>query len=272
MNIGEALKLGADRVGDRDAILLLSHLINQPIEYIRLYGDKAFEQQDDYQKGLSRIETGEPLQYIMGNWDFMGQTFEVDGRVLIPRQETELLVEEALAFIQTCNQPVKLLDLCTGSGCIAISIATIAKDVGIKIDITAVDISPDALNLARKNDRTKSVNFIESDLFTNIPPTEFDIIISNPPYIPTLEIQTLSPTVRDHEPHLALDGGADGMDIYRKIVPQSINYLRNGGALYLELGSKEVKKILESSNFENINLLNDYAGLPRILYGVKSNV
>ena len=266
MTVAEALKKGSKEVGQRNTNLLLNHITGKNI---LLYPNENIDGKL-FNELLNRCKTGEPLQYIIGNWDFMGFCFKTDKRALIPRPETELLVEDAFEFLKArYGKPVKILDLCTGTGCIAISLAYLCLEAKIEADITAADISPEALELAKINDSLSKISFIQSDLFTNIHETKFDLIISNPPYIPTAEIFTLQPTVKDYEPHLALDGGQDGMDIYRKIIPQSLNYLKDGGALYLELGPADVAGILDESNFKNITIKNDYAGLPRVLYGVK---
>jgi release factor glutamine methyltransferase len=203
----------------------------------------------------------------------MGLPFITDRRALIPRPETELLVEEAFAFIKRIcggEKIVRVLDVCTGSGCIAIAIACLTDEF---VHITATDISPDALSLARENAEKnflspERINFIETNLLDGID-GEFDVIISNPPYILSGDMAALAPTVRDYEPHLALDGGADGLDFYRRLIPQSKNALCKGGALFLEIGPPETMDLMFEAGFENINLIRDYAELERILTGEK---
>ena len=270
MTIGESLQYGIKIIGQRDTILLLSHITGRPSAYILLHQNEYLPNANLFMEYVTRRKQGEPLQYIIQQWDFMGQTFRTDSRALIPRPETELLVEEAMAFLSQWEQslPLSILDLCTGSGCIAISLASSGN-----YNITAADISPEALTLAKENAKKneKKISFIESNLFSNITGT-FDLIISNPPYITTAEMDGLSETVLNYEPHIALHGGTDGMDIYRQLIPQSLNYLNTGGALFLEIGPPEVKDIMQETGFKNIQLKNDYAGHPRILSGICQTV
>lgn len=202
-----------------------------------------------------------PLQYIIGKREFMGLDFLVNQHVLIPRQETELLVEEVLKYSDNCT----VLDLCTGSGCIAISIAKFAKNV--KID--AVDISEKALEVADKNVKNNnvSVELIKSDLFEKID-KKYDIIVSNPPYIATQEIDKLEPEVRVYEPMLALDGQEDGLYFYKKIIEQAGQYLKQKGRLFFEIGydqGESVSEILQDAGFYDIKVMNDLSGCNRMI-------
>jgi release factor glutamine methyltransferase len=212
-----------------------------------------------------------PVAYIIGEWDFMGLTLKTDKRALIPRPETELLVEEVFYFLNNINKTdVKILDLCTGSGCIAIALACLTEDC---IKITAVDISADALELAKENAEKYGlgddrITFIQSDLLENVS-DKFDIIVSNPPYILSCDMPSLSNSVRDYEPHLALDGGTDGLDFYRRLIPESMNTIKESGALFLEIGPVEVMNLMVETGFERINLIRDYAELERIVTGEK---
>lgn len=265
MTINDALQHSTPLIGQRDTTLLLCHLTGSNTAHILLHGDKPLQNYEQFLAYVNRRIQGEPLQYIIGQWDFMGRTFKTDSRALIPRPETELLVEEALKFLAQIpnSDSINVLDLCTGSGCIAASIAAAGN-----YRVTAADISSDALSLARENSAGFDINFVQSDLFSNIHGL-FDIIISNPPYISTCEMDTLSQTVLNYEPHLALHGGHGGMDIYRQLVPQSLNFLKPGGALLLEIGPEQVQDIMINCGFTNVKLKKDYAGLPRIAYGVK---
>lgn len=202
-----------------------------------------------------------PIQYITGSQEFMGMDFIVSSDVLIPRQDTELLVEEVLAV---CKGK-KVLDMCTGSGCIIISLAKLSK----LIKATGADISDGALSIAKKNSikLEAKVEFIKSDLFEQI--TErFDVIVSNPPYIPTKDIETLMPEVRKHEPTNALDGSEDGLLFYRRIAAEAASYLTKGGYLFLEIGfnqGNEVREILQKEGFTHIDIKKDLSGKDRIV-------
>lgn len=208
-----------------------------------------------------------PLQHLIGTTEFMGLSFCVNEHVLIPRQETELLVEEVL---KVCNGRT-VLDMCTGSGCIIISLATLGN---VK-EAYAVDLSNEALAVASKNATLHNANitFIQSDMFKDIKNnnninTKFDIIVSNPPYIKTEDIKDLMQEVKEYEPYMALDGDADGLKFYRIIANEAGNYLNEGGYLFLEIGynqGEDVKQLLSERNFTNIKLLKDYAGLDRII-------
>jgi len=260
MTIREAIIYGTDNIGSRDAMLLLRHITGQISAYIMLHEDTPLINSAEFLSYVDRCKQGEPLQYIIGEWDFMGQTLQTDSRALIPRPETELLVEEALKFLKP---GMTVLDLCTGSGCIAAAIARAGE-----CSVTAADISADALVLAKENGKGLGIHFIQSDLFSEIHGL-FDIIISNPPYVTSAEMDMLSCTVANYEPHLALHGGEDGMDIYRKLIPESLKFLKPGGVLFLEIGPAAVKDIMIESGFKNVCMKQDYAGLNRIVYGVK---
>lgn len=207
-----------------------------------------------------RVKNGEPLDYALGESEFYGYKFIVNGNVLIPRPETELLVEQALRLI---NENDKVLDLCTGSGCIAI---TIAKEKNIKT--YASDISSDCLNVAQKNaiQNEVEVEFILSNLFENIE-EKFDIIVSNPPYIRSKDIQTLDNSVKNYEPKIALDGGESGFDIYDKILATLDKCLVEGGTILFECGydqSTELKSKCEQC-FNNVDIIKDYNNIDRII-------
>ncbi len=187
--------------------------------------------------------TGRPLWYIVGDTDFCGYKIKVDERVLIPRPETEELVMLAVGAAEEGNS---ILDLCTGSGAIAIAAYNELKKAGRKVRMTAVDISEDALELAKENAELNGADvlFVQSDLFSRIR-GRFDVIVSNPPYIPSAEIQTLQKEVKDFEPRLALDGGADGLDVYRKIAEEAPKYLTRGGTLIMEVGAGQAAEVVK---------------------------
>lgn len=205
-----------------------------------------------------------PLQYITGKAYFMGLEFKVTPAVLIPRFDTEVLVEEALKYI---NCDSKVLDMCTGSGCIAISLAVLGKCA-----VTAVDISPEALEIARSNashNKTDNIDFIQSDMFQNVTES-FDVIVSNPPYIPTKDVMELMPEVLEHEPKLALDGHKDGLFFYEILAERAGEFLNPDGMLIMEIGynqAEDVMALLAKNNFTDIRVIKDLAGLDRVVCG-----
>ncbi len=208
-------------------------------------------------KGIFKIAdermTGRPLWYIIGDTDFCGYTIKVDERVLIPRPETE---EMAVMVANALEDGYSVLDLCTGSGAIAIAIAKEAEKQGKKVKVTAVDISEEALALAKENAQANEADvlFIQSDLFTRLR-GRFDVIVSNPPYIPSAEIDTLQREVKSFEPRLALDGGADGLDIYRRIAQDAFKYLNRNGSMIMEVGkgqAQAVAKMFKGSSYSII--------------------
>lgn len=205
-----------------------------------------------------------PLQYITGEQEFMGFPFYVNQNVLIPRQDTEVLVEEVLKL---CQPKMRLLDVCTGSGCIAISLQKLAR----KATVHALDISDAALCVAKKNAERNdaTVTWIQSDLFENIH-DRFDIIVSNPPYIKTEVIKTLMQEVKEHEPVLALDGKEDGLFFYKKIIRESKSHLNSGGFLCFEIGydqGSEVRNLMEVQGFSEVRVIKDLTGLDRVVIG-----
>ena len=208
---------------------------------------------------------GRPLWYCVGDTDFYGYTIKVDERVLIPRPETEILVEQALKHISNKSS---VLDLCTGSGAIAIAVK---KQSDAKV--TAIDVSNEALTLAKENAilNQAEIEFIESDLFSKLDAnqTKFDVIISNPPYIKSSDILTLQNEVKNYEPTLALDGGEDGLIFYRIIAKKASDFLSDGGVILLECGigqAQEVSKMFEG--FKTVEIIKDYENIDRIVKAV----
>lgn len=208
-----------------------------------------------------------PLQHLVGTQEFMGLTFKVNENVLIPRQDTELLVENVADCLGNGKRTV--LDMCTGSGCIAVSIDRLSKDS----KVTAVDISEKALEVAQENNRFNNANvtFIQSDLFTNVT-GRYDIIVSNPPYIRTDEIPKLMEEVKSHEPVMALDGMEDGLYFYKKICNEASDYLNDNGKIFFEIGydqGDDVSEILRKNRFCNIEVLKDLSGNDRVVIARK---
>lgn len=256
---------------DLDARLLLEYVCGTSRSDLLAHGDRevAPEEQRLYEQLTAGRRERIPLQHLTGLQDFMGLEFIVNEHVLIPRQDTEILVEEVL---KNLHDGMRVLDMCTGSGCILISLLHYSNDcTGV-----GADISIEALQVAEKNKikllETGGAVFLQSDLFENVEGL-FDVIVSNPPYIPGNEIETLMPEVRDHEPRLALDGAGDGLFFYRRIVAESTGYLSGGGMLFFEIGydqAEAVSRLMEEAGFLEINIVKDYAGLDRVVYGTKS--
>ena len=267
-----------------DARLLLEGICHTGRTDLLVHGDRELteEQLAEYEKQIEKRSCRIPLQHIQGVTEFMGLTFRVNENVLCPRQDTEVLVEEVL---RNLHDGMRILDMCTGSGCILLSLLHYSNDcVGV-----GVDLSEEALAVARENQELMesqelkdsqelmgdfelckpNISWIHSDLFDQVS-GKYEIIVSNPPYIPTKVVDTLMPEVRDHEPHMALDGMLDGLFFYRKIVDQSVDYLPGGGMLFFEIGcdqAEEVSRMMEEKGFCDVHVVKDFAGLDRVVYG-----
>lgn len=264
----ETLKEAGFNEAESDARLLLEYIAGINRNDLILNGNEEVDEalftklKEAVEKRLTHI----PVQQITGYQNFMGLEFAVNENVLIPRQDTECLVEEVLKL---GFSGADILDMCTGSGCILLSILKYSHD----FKGTGVDISPKALEVAEKNSRDLGIEarFIESNLFEKLSADEkFDIIVSNPPYIKSDVIPTLMEEVRCFEPMIALDGEADGLSFYRKIIEMAPQYLRCGGKLYFEIGydqGREVSELMKAAGFEDINVVKDLAGLDRVVYG-----
>lgn len=300
------------------AKILLSYVLNIDKAYFMIHENEEVDSEKEkiYNIYLEDIIKGKPVQYITNKQEFMGLTFYVDENVLIPQPDTEILVEETIKEINRMiekiqqnkskddlkqskieeqqyddTSTIRILDLCTGSGAIAISIATYLntllknKDINIyhrietqnvkdlKFKIYATDISEKALEVAKKNAKMNQVeiHFIQSDMFQNMEEykkEKFDIIVSNPPYIETNTIETLSPEVQ-YEPHLALDGGEDGLKFYRMIAQKGKNYVKENGRILLEIGYNQQQSVVqllkENNQYSNIKCIQDLAGNDRII-------
>lgn len=230
--------------------------------------EMEFVQWDLYQELIMKRSQRIPLQHITGVQEFMGYIFKVNEEVLIPRQDTETLVEKSLEQIE---DGMKILDMCTGSGCIIISTVLMAGLKGMNITGTGVDISRKALDVAIENDvaNHSDCHFLESDLFTNVT-GKYHMIISNPPYIPTADIRVLEEEVKLHDPMLALDGMEDGLAFYRQIVKESVKYLEPKGQLLFEIGydqGQALEELMEEAGFKNISIIKDLSGLDRVVMG-----
>lgn len=225
-------------------------------------------------RGLRRVAAGEPIQYVLGEWDFRDLTFKVDKRALIPRPETELLVDLVLKSkqIRSLDKPL-VVDVGTGTGCIILSIASALKS-GVFVGI---DISEDALTLARENAEltklSERVLFAHSDGCGEFDPGSVDVLVSNPPYIPSQVVDTLEPKILEHEPRLALDGGTDGLNCYRNLIFDAVMVVKPGGAVFFEIGDEQgapVSALLEEFGFTEVEIKQDYAGKDRFAIGVQS--
>lgn len=257
MQIKEAMRKGMIKLKTNDvkepnlkARLLMQYILNRPREYILVHDDKqlTLRQNVDYFKLIKKLIEGVPLQHITHQQEFMKLMFYVDENVLIPRPDTEILVEEVIKLAKNINAK-KILDLCTGSGAIAVSLAKYIEGS----QITATDISRKALSIAKLNATNNNVEdkitFVSSDLFQNISEEKYDIIVSNPPYIKRKVIKTLDEEVK-REPIIALDGGNDGLDFYKKIIGNAYQYLKYKGYLCLEIGYDQKDEVIDLINKE----------------------
>ena len=230
------------------AKMILQHTLKKSRDYLLIYDSKEVTkiQRDEYIKDIKRLIMGEPLQYITGMQEFMKLKFLVTKDVLIPQPDTEILTQEVMEILSKIQNPV-ILDMCTGSGAIAIAIAKYVQNV----KIYAVDISKKALEIAKENAKlngvANNIEFIESDLFEKLKEKKFDVIVSNPPYIPTNDIKKLPKDVQN-EPKIALDGGKDGLDFYRRIAKDGYNFLKRQGYICLEIGYDQKNDVLKIIN------------------------
>ncbi|SCP96073.1 peptide chain release factor N(5)-glutamine methyltransferase [Anaerobium acetethylicum] len=273
MTIEETLKYGREQLnkaavenGDLDAWLLLAHVLKIDRNYYFLHGKDSMGDGEfgEYERLIAERSKRIPLQYLTGEQEFMGLLFKVNPEVLIPRQDTEILVEEALKRLE---HGMSVLDMCTGSGCILISLLHYRK--GIRG--TGSDISKGAIRTAEENARNCGVDveFCLSDLFDHVS-GKFDMIVSNPPYIRSDVIPTLMEEVRSHEPMSALDGFEDGLYFYRRIIDEGREYLNPGGWIYFEIGhdqGRDVMELFENMGYRDIQTVKDLAGLDRVVYG-----
>lgn len=250
-----------------DARLLLEYVCHTNRNELLVHRDEERSKLEEefYHMVIEKRTSRIPLQYITGEQEFMGLTFAVNEHTLIPRQDTEVLVEEGMRHL---HDGMRILDMCTGSGCILLSLLKYSNECqGL-----GIDISEQALKVAEKNAEKLGISgasFVQSDLFEKVE-GRFDMIVSNPPYIATKVIETLMPEVREHEPIQALDGMEDGLFFYRKIVEQAVKHLNNGGRLFFEIGydqGEAVQKLMQDAGFQEVKIVKDYAGLDRVVKG-----
>jgi release factor glutamine methyltransferase len=254
---------------------LTAHVLGcKPLEIY--FKELSAAQEEHLEILIDRAELGEPIQYIIGQVDFRGLEIHCDRRALIPRAETELIVEEVLKAVSSFEFQVsdflRIADVCTGTGCIGLALAHELPSA----QVTAIDISPDALALAKENAQrlglAERFQGLENNLLDGIDEASLDVVVSNPPYIFSKVWKNLDPCVRDFEPQLALDGGEDGMDLIVPLVEQAARVLKPGGGLFVEIGydqGEAVFQCLEKSGFQNVCIIKDYAGLDRIVCGTR---
>lgn len=273
MNYTEAFLMGMQKLKEAeigeaqlDARLLLEEVCGTDHNTLLCHGDREVSEaeEEQYRKALEQRAVHVPLQHLLGYQDFMGLRFQVNEHVLIPRQDTEILVEEAMRYL---HDGMRILDLCTGSGCILLSLLHYSNDC----EGVGVDISQEALRVAAQNAELLGIkaDFLKSDLYEKVT-GKFDLLVSNPPYIERKVIPTLMEEVREYDPYIALDGGEDGLDFYRRIIGGAQDYLKRGGQILMEIGSgqaKAVSELLREAGFKEIDVCRDFAGLDRVVSG-----
>ncbi|QQY79195.1 release factor glutamine methyltransferase [Keratinibaculum paraultunense] len=286
MDINSLLKKGVNIIGEMEygnphleAVLVLAKLLKVDKVYIYIHGEKEVEPEieQEFIKLMEKRATGYPIQYILNEKEFMGLDFYIEEGVLIPRPDTEILVEYLLTFIDEKydKRPINLLDLGFGSGAIALSVAYYRKNVNVYgVDVGDIPMKVACINKDRFN--LNNVKLYKGDLFHGIEGLgmegKFHIIASNPPYISDEEIKKLQREVKEYEPIEALSGGEDGLDYFRKIIPKSKDYLCPQGLLILEIGynqEKAVKDMFVKEEFKDIEILKDLQGLDRVVLGTK---
>lgn len=260
-----------------DGILILSKLLNVDKSYIYTYGEKEVskEVENKFIYLMEKRTKGYPIQYILNEREFMGLKFYLEDGVLVPRPDTEILVEYVIDYINRRYKGINIraLDIGIGSGAISLSVANYCKDVEVYgIDIEDIPIK--VANINKEKFNLDNVSFYKGDLFQALEGLDlkFHIIMSNPPYIASEKIEGLHTTVKDFEPRVALDGGVDGLDFYRRITVESKRYLKDNGLLIYEIGfdqGEEVYDILVKEGFSNVSILKDLQGLDRVVLGIK---
>ena len=254
-----------------DARLLLEAVCGTDRNDLLVHGEQpvAPEAEEKYLNWIRQRAEHIPLQQLTGEQGFMGLTFNVNEHVLIPRQDTEILVEEVLKEL---HDGMRVLDMCTGSGCILLSLLHYSNDC----EGLGVDLSAEALEVAGRNvlkvltpEKAEHAHFLQSDLFEKVE-GKFEIIVSNPPYIASAEVEKLMPEVRDHEPRMALDGTEDGLYFYRRIIEEAGKHLVSSGMLFFEIGydqGQAVSELMRTEGYCEVQVVQDYAGLDRVVFG-----
>lgn len=268
-----------------DARLLLEYVCGTDRNTLLAHGDRPVSEEEccRFRELIGKRADHVPLQHLTGEQEFMGLTFLVNDNVLVPRQDTEVLVEEVMKQL---HDGMRILDMCTGSGCILLSLLHYSNScAGVGVDLSAEALAVAKENYGRLREERPEMNacFLEGNLFEAFADgrmfgtekaaasgEKFDIIVSNPPYIETDVIGTLMPEVREHEPRMALDGGTDGLVFYRRIAKEAGNFLTGGGQLFFEIGcgqAESVRTIMEAAGFDEVQVAKDFAGLDRVVYG-----
>lgn len=254
-----------------DARLLLEAVCGTDRNDLLVHGEQPVspEAEEKYLNWIRQRAEHIPLQQLTGEQDFMGLTFSVNEHVLIPRQDTEILVEEVLKEL---HDGMRVLDMCTGSGCILLSLLHYSNDC----EGLGVDLSAEALEVAGRNvlkvltpEKAEHAHFLQSDLFEKVE-GKFEIIVSNPPYIASAEVEKLMPEVRNHEPRMALDGTEDGLFFYRRIIEEAGKHLVSSGMLFFEIGydqGQAVSELMRTEGYCDVQVVQDYAGLDRVVLG-----
>lgn len=289
MTLEQAYKSGKEylinaKISDAeiDAWYLIEHLTGYNRAYYFSHQDEELtsKQVEEYKTLIEKRAQHIPLQHLTGVQEFMGYEFKVNENVLVPRMETEFLVEDAIDILRRVyaasykeeGRTIRVLDMCTGSGCIIISILKWMKKNAVDIEGIAVDISEKALEVARENAEKLETSpiFLQGDLFEPVE-GKFEVIVSNPPYIPTADIETLDLEVKDHDPYLALNGEEDGLHFYRRIIKESTKYMMPGGWLLFEVGhdqGRDVHTLMRENGYSNVEVRKDLSGLDRIVVGM----
>ncbi len=273
LDIGkEKLIASGNEYAKYDRKVLLEETLGCNYMYMLTHGEEEVpaEKEERYLSLIERRAEHYPLQYLLGYAHFMDYTFFVNEHVLIPRNDTEILVEYAdhvLKQMEQGQQSIRVLDLCCGSGCIGISL----KLYHPEIELTLSDVSKDALQVVKKNVEQYQIQAHVNcgDLFEGLAGS-YDMIVCNPPYIESEVVDTLMPEVKEYEPVLALDGGEDGLIFYRRIIEQAVKYLPEHGWIFFEIGSdqgKSVSELMQQQGFADVKIERDYAGLDRVVYG-----
>ena len=279
MRVSELLKMGETHLieagienakGEAEQIFCAMKNYDRTQFFVKWSKEATDNEIESFMGLIEQRGTRVPLQQVIGSVEFMGYTFKVSEEVLIPRMDTEVLVEEALKVV---SKKDSVLDLCTGSGIIGISLAKECEANKMPIKVTLADLSGHAIALAKENMELNGLklDLVESDLFDKFKKKKFNVIVSNPPYIKKDVIPTLEVEVREHDPMMALDGGEDGLDFYRAITAEAVNHLKKNGHLLYEIGhdqGQDVSEMLISAGFENVQVIKDLAGLDRVVCGI----